>query len=317
MVSKRNAWMIGLGAGAGLAAYAALRPRPESDLAGQVVLITGGSRGLGLELARQFLSLGCKVAICGRDEEQLARARNHLVERPEASPYAEVFAARCDLSDRDQVEHFVREVNGRFGRIDIVVANAGIIAVGPIDSMQLEDFEQAMSVMFWGALHPIWSVLPSMLERGSGKIVTITSIGGKVSVPHLVPYSCAKFAAVALSEGLRTELRPRGIDVVTIVPGLMRTGSYLNAFFKGRQEREFAWFGLSATLPGMSMDAQRAARQIVTALRRGESERILTLPAQLAARIHGAFPGLTHWLMEVANTMLPSHEGGSRGADPR
>jgi len=150
MVSKGNAWMIGLGAGAGLAAYVALRPRPEADLAGQAVLITGGSRGLGLELARQFLSLGCKVAICGRDEEQLARARNHLVERPEASPYAEVFAARCDVSDRDQVEHFVREVNGRFGRIDILVANAGIIAVGPIDSMQLEDFEQAMSVMFWG-----------------------------------------------------------------------------------------------------------------------------------------------------------------------
>src|SRR5580765_8378468 len=96
----------------------------------------------------------------------------------------------------------------------------------------------------------------------------------------------------------------------------MRTGSYLNAFFKGRQEREFAWFGLGATLPAISTDAQRAARQIVTALRRGESERILTLPAQLAARMHGAFPGLTHWLMEVANRMLASHEGGSRDVIP-
>jgi short-subunit dehydrogenase len=169
----------------------------------------------------------------------------------------------------------------------------------------VEDFETALDVMFWGVLYPTLAVLPQMRARHSGRIVNITSIGGMVSVPHLLPYNCAKFAALGLSEGLRAELGQEGIRVTTIVPGLMRTGSHLHARFQGQQEREFTWFALGASLPLISMSAERAARQIVHATRRGEAERILSLPANLLGRLHGLCPGTTTNLLSVVHRLLP------------
>lgn len=172
----------------------------------------------------------------------------------------------------------------------------------------MEDFEHAMAVMFWGTVNPTLAVLPHMRSRGQGRIVNITSIGGKVSVPHLVPYSCAKFAAVAFSEGLRAELKPTGLKVVTIAPGLMRTGSYLNAIFKGDAEAESVWFSASASIPGITIGAERAARQIIAATRRGQSERILTTPAKLLALAHGVFPGTVSEILGLVSRLLP-HDG--------
>ncbi len=298
--------LVGAGVGMALGALV-LSLRQRNRLRGQVAVIMGASRGLGLLIAREFARSGCRVAICARDAEELERARQDLERRG-----AEVAAGACDVTDRGQVESFISFARSRFGRIDILCNVAGIIQVGPVESMTIEDFEQAMKVMFWGTLYPTLEVLPEMMERRSGRIVNITSIGGKVSIPHLLPYACAKFAAVALSEGLHAELRRFGIKVVTIVPGLMRTGSFLNAYFKGRQEKEMAWFALGATLPGVSMSARRAARQIVAAAASGRSMRVLSVPAKVLALFHGMFPGLTTELLGVANSMLPGAEGGSR-----
>jgi short-subunit dehydrogenase len=193
--------------------------------------------------------------------------------------------------------------------VDILVNNAGQIQVGPMPTATVQDFEDALGVMFWGSLYPTLAVLPQMRARRSGRIVNITSIGGKVSIPHLLPYTCAKFAAVGLSEGLRAELGREGISVTTIVPGLMRTGSHLNAVFRGQQEQEFTWFSLGASLPLVSMDAERAAQQIVRATQRGEAERILSLPANLLERFHGLFPGTTSNLLHVVNRLLPASNG--------
>src|SRR5213078_5332449 len=123
-----------------------------------------------------------------------------------------------------------------------------------------------MAVIFWGTLYPTLAVLPQMLERRSGRIVNITSIGGKVSVPHLLPYNCAKFAALGFSEGLRAELAKDGVSVATVIPGLMRTGSVVSAEFKGRTEAEFTWFSALARSPLTSMDVRRAARRILAAM---------------------------------------------------
>ena len=299
---------IALGAAAAASAWQIRRSLfvTEEDLTGQVALITGGSRGLGLQLARDLAAQGCRLAICARDTEELERARVDLQQRG-----AEVWTEQCDVTQRDQVENFILGAIEHFGALDIVVANAGIIQVGPVETMRIEDFQEAMNVMFWGVFYTIWSALPYMYHRRSGKIVTITSIGGKISVPHLLPYSCAKFAAVALSEGLAAELSPLGIKVLTVIPGLMRTGSHLNAEFKGQHDLEYAWFGLGATLPGMSMKIERASSQIIRAMRTGQSHQILTLPAQFAARFHGAFPALSSALMNLVNRILPDAEGGS------
>ncbi len=275
------------------------RLRP-ADLHGQTALVTGGSRGLGLLIGRELLRAGCRLAICARDADELDRARLDLASF--GGP-AETFV--CDVGDREQVARLVQDVRASLGEIDILVNVAGVIQVGPLENQQLDDFRMAMDVMFWGVVYPTLGLLPEMRARGAGRIVNITSIGGKVSVPHLLPYSSAKFAAVGFSEGLAAEVAKDGITVTTVVPGLMRTGSHLNALMKGQHEAEYGWFSLGASLPLISMDAERAAAQVVTALRRGESVRFLGLPAMLAARFHGLFPGTTVELLALLNRLLP------------
>ena len=288
-------------AGLGLVGREVYRRRNLDDLTGQVALVTGGSRGLGFLLAREFARSGCHIVICARDAQELEQAQRDLEREG-----TEVMAVTCDISDRADVERMVAEATQRFGRIDILVNNAGIIQVGPVHNMTLEDFERSMNIMYWGVVYPTLAVLPQMRERQSGRIVNITSIGGKVSVPHLLPYTCAKFAAVGFSEGLGAELAKEGIAVTTIAPGLMRTGSYLNVEIKGHKNLEYGMFALASSLPIITIDAERAARQIVRAARRGDTERILTTPANIGARFHGLFPGTTVELFGLVNRFLPS-----------
>jgi NAD(P)-dependent dehydrogenase (short-subunit alcohol dehydrogenase family) len=295
---QKTGWLL-----AGLLVAAAVRGRLRQQmqqLTGHAVLITGGSRGLGLLLAQEFGREGCRIAICARDEQDLQRARQIL----QASGI-EALAIRCDVSKNDEVKALVAQVVEQFGRIDILVNNAGIIQGGPYPTLQLSDFERAHDVMFWGMLYPILAVAPGMMARRQGRIVNITSIGGKVSIPHLLPYSCAKFAAVGLSEGLSAELAQYGIRVTTVAPGLMRTGSHLQAEFKGQPNKEFTTFSLMASLPIISMDARRAARQIVSATKRGATECTLSIPATLLAFFHGLWPGPTVQILGAVNRFLP------------
>ena len=282
----------------------------EADLTGQVALITGGSRGLGFLIARELARAGCRLAICARSEVALQDARSALEQEG-----AEVLAVPCDVSDRVSVERLIEAVRGRYGRIDLLVNNAGIIQVGPVRTMSLEDFEAAVGTMFWGTVYPTIAVLPEMLERRTGRIVNITSIGGKIAVPHLLPYTSAKFAAVGFSEGLRVELAREGISVTTIVPGLMRTGSHLNASFKGTPEREFTWFSLGASLPFVSMDAEKAARQIVLTARRGAAERTLSVPATALVAVQGLFPGMVSAALSLVNQFVLPSAKGQAGTD--
>lgn len=304
MAREKIAVLAALGAGLG---YLALRSinRVQYELRNKVVLITGGSRGLGLQIAREFGARGAIIVICARDENELDAARTDL-----ASRGAIVHALPCDITHRDQVAAMVRNLEKMLGGrgVDVLVNNAGVIKVGPLAAMTLEDFEQAMDVMFWGMLHTTLAVLPSMRARREGRIVNIASIGGKVSVPHLLPYACAKFAAVALSRGLRTELSPLGIHVTTIIPGLMRTGSHLNAEFKGDHAKEYGWFAAGAATPVISISAQRAARSVVDATIRGEAERVLSLPAAVADRVQGVAPNMMASVLEFANQLMPSRD---------
>ena len=181
--------------------------------------------------------------------------------------------------------------------------------------MTAEDFEQAMATNFWGPLNAILAVLPSMRRRGEGRIANIASIGGKVSVPHLLPYSASKFALVGLSQGLRAELAGDGIQVITICPGLMRTGSPRHALFKGRRRTEYAWFSIADSLPLTSMNVERAARKIIRACRYGQAEVVLSVQAKLAEKFHALFPGLTSEMMGWVNALLPAPGGiGARRA---
>jgi short-subunit dehydrogenase len=292
--------LVGSAAAGAAVGTAVWRARNKIDLHSQVVLITGGSRGLGLALAREFAARGCHLILCARNAGELDRASRDL-----SGSIGKVTTFPCDVTNEGQVREVIAQALQEFRRIDILVNNAGTISVGPIHTMTVADFEQAMDVMFWGTVYTTLALLPHFRERAHGRIVNITSIGGKVSVPHLVPYSCAKFAAVAFSEGLGAELSGTGVKVVTIAPGLMRTGSFVNAFFKGAEEAEAAWFSASASLPGISMSAARAARHIVAAAEQGRAERILSTPANLMARFHGLLPEVSVPILGWVNRLLP------------
>jgi NAD(P)-dependent dehydrogenase (short-subunit alcohol dehydrogenase family) len=298
------------GVGAVAAARMISKQRQVFDLRGKTVLITGGSRGLGLVMAREFVAQGAQVAICARDLDELERATSDLVGRG-----GKVFPAPCDLTIQAEVEQMIRTIEDEFGVIDVLVNNAGVISVGPVEEMTLADFEEAMKTNYWAALYATLAVLPGMRARRAGRIVNIASIGGKISVPHLLPYSVSKFALVGLSTGLRAELAKDKIVVTTVCPGLMRTGSPRNATFKGQNRAEYAWFSISDSLPLISMSAERAARQIIRACKHGVAEVVLTVPARLAVKAHAAFPGMTTDLLAIVNHFLPGPGGiGERRA---
>jgi short-subunit dehydrogenase len=277
----------------------------------KVVLITGGSRGLGLVLARHICARGGNVALIARDAEELARAKSDLATRRNT-----VVTIQCDLLDSEQIQAAVRRVIDRFGKIDILINNAGIIEVGPLEHLMREDFERAIRLHFWAPFELISQVVPEMRIWGGGRIVNISSIGGKVAMPHMASYSASKFALTGFSDAIRAELARDNIHVTTVAPGLMRTGSHVNAKFKGRHDDEFAWFAASAGAPLISMNADRAARKILAACRRGQPSLTLTFAARKIVLGNALFPNLTGYLMKFVNRLLPG-TGGEQGNESR
>jgi len=274
--------------------------RRTCSFANKVVLITGGSRGLGLVLARQFCAEGARVALLARDPDELARAREELMHHG-----GEVLTISCDLLDRAQSEAAIEQVVDHFGGLDVLINNAGIIEIGPLEHMQRQDFERSMNLHFWAPFNLIMKAIPHLRRRGEGRIVNITSIGGRMAVPHLAPYSASKFVLVGLSDALRAELARDRIHVTTVAPGLMRTGSHIHAKFKGDHRAEYTWFSISAALPLGSIKAERAAAQIIAACRHGAPS--LTMPVTTRAAIIGnaLFPNTAGHMMKIVNSMLP------------
>ena len=295
--------MLTAAAVAAAAARASVR-RTSDDITGEVAIVTGASRGLGLAIARELAGHSARLVICARGQDQLDAAEADLL-----ALGAEVTAVACDLDDEGSADLLVAAALERYGRLDILVNNAGIITVGPVESTTASDYEAAVRTMALAPLRLTLAALPVMRGQAHGRILNITSIGGKVSVPHLLPYCTAKFAAVGFSEGLRAELGSGPVAVTTVVPGLMRTGSHLNALFSGRAEEEFTWFSLGASLPLVSMDAASAAHQIVEGMRQRRAEVILTPLAQVVARGAGILPELTSALLHLTKQVLPAATG--------
>jgi short-subunit dehydrogenase len=302
--SRQNLLWLALGAGALTAARAIARKNRRYNFAGRIVWITGGSRGLGLVLARRLAQQGAHLVLTARDQQELDRARADL------NSYSDhIITFVCDVTDRGQVEKVVDSVRQLWGKVDVLINNAGVIEVGPLETMTLDDYRESMDIHFWAALYASQAVLPDMRARGSGRIVNIASIGGAISVPHLVPYCASKHALVGLSEGMRTELMRDNIYVTTVCPGLMRTGSHIRAEFKGQHRAEQTLFSIVDALPFTSVSAEQAAAQIIEACRYGDAELVISLPALLADRVHGLFPGATADLLGWINRLLPGSDG--------
>lgn len=277
-----------------------------------VALVAGASRGLGLLIATELSSRGYDVAICSRTRAEVDRGAEmirQVVAGGGGGSVPQVRSYVCDVADREAVGQLVADVERDLGPVEVLMTVAGVIQVGPAETMTLEHFDQAVGTMLMGPVQLTWAVLPGMRARGRGRIGTVTSIGGKVAAPHLLPYDTAKFGAVGFTEGLAAELMGTGVTATTIVPGLMRTGSHERASFTGDHAAEFAWFGPAASLPLITMGAERAARKMVDGVLDGRPVVILTPMAWLGTRVHGLMPATTVRLMGLMNQLLPKAPG--------
>lgn len=297
--------LVSFGVGAALVAgvlvvRAAAYRRLLRSLRGRVAVVAGGSRGLGFALARELARGGALVTIAGRDEPTLERARERL-----AGEGLGVEAVRCDLRDPQDVAALVARVEERHGPVDVLVNMAGVIQVGSVWDQRLDDFRESVDTHLYGPLHAMRAVLPSMRARGDGRIVNVSSVGGVVGVPHLAPYCAGKFALAGLSQAYAAEVAHDGIAVTTVCPGLMRTGSPDNAFFKGRTRAEYAWFTLSDANPLLSVSTGRAVRTIVRATVRRTPFVTIGLLARMAQIANALAPATTTRLLALAARLLP------------
>lgn len=298
------AWAAGIGALAALAF-----PVRKRSLGDAVVVVAGGSRGLGLALAERFVTQGAWVVLLARDRDELRRARGRL----EALRPGRAIAWPCDVTDSAALGALVQRVHAAFGRIDVWVNNAGLIDIGPIAEFTRADFERVMGVSVFAVVDAMQQVLPVFRHQGRGHFVNIASLGGKMAVPHMASYCAAKFAEAGLSECMHDELAAEGIRVTTVYPGVMRVGSAIQASFRGDPEKEFRWFSAATLLPGLSISADAAARRIVDAVRCGDREVVFPASARLAALAARAMPETLSVLRGWANRCFPAN----RHAEPR
>ncbi len=297
---------LGIGLAAVFAAALFARRRHASrafSFRGRQVLITGGARGLGLALARRLASEGARLILVSRTASELERARDELQGRG-----ADVLTFVADLRRRDQVERLMADVLAAVGRLDVLVNNPGVIQSGPVQLATIEDFEESLDIHFWAPLHMIRAALPH-LPAGVGRIINISSIGGRMAVPHLIPYCVGKFALAALSDGLHGELAKDGISVLTATPGLMRTGSHRNVKVRGRHEAEARWFALASASSLTSMDVDRAAAEIIEASRHGRARVTPGIQARSAQVVDVLAPEIAAAIAAFAARCLPEPRG--------
>ena len=275
-----------------------------------VALVAGASRGLGWLIARELGRLGFWVMICARTGEELERGAAML--RHEG---INVSTTVCDVGDEAAVARLVERTESDLGPIEVAVCVAGIIQVAPLEALDRSHFAAAVDTMLWGPVNVGLEVARRMRARGRGRIGVVTSVGGLIAAPHLLPYSTAKFGAVGFARGLRSELSGTGVSVTTVAPGLMRTGSHLRAHFLGDHGREFAWFGTAASLPLLSMDAERAAGIIVRGILNRRAVVTVTPLAKIVPRVDALFPGLAAAVLGFTTRRLPESPGGRASRD--
>jgi len=310
MAIKKHWFSVAVGSAIG-ARYVWSRMK-RYDVNGKTVAISGGTRGLGYLLAREFARRGGRVFIFSRSDEEIQRAVARL-----RSESLHVDGLHCDVRDANDVAGAVSAIVQRSGRLDVIVNNAGVIQVTPFENAHVADFEESLRTHFWGPLHVIRAAMP-YLRRGRGRVLNISSIGGRIGVPHLSPYCAGKFALVGLSESLRAELAKDGICVTTATPGLMRTGSHVRVSLRGQHAREARWFAAAVATPLTSMSADRAAHQMVEACLSGRAHVTPGIQARTAEILNTVAPELFAEMTSlVTRAVLPGPAGTPAGDDAK
>lgn len=265
----------------------------------EAAVVTGGSAGIGYGIAKALAKEGARLVLGARRREELELAAASL-----RKGGRECRAIPCDVAIPQQVKRLVDGALDRWDRLDVVVANAGVGLTGPFEKVSREDLRQVFDVNVHGVLHTIQAALPSMLERGSGRIVIVSSVLGFRGLPYFSGYCATKFALNGLAESLQAELEPKGIQVLLACPGLTDTEFHA---------RRLGPKGAPDTRQGLkAQDPDECGAQIVKALRKGKRRVVLTGQGRTLTRIARHFPRITDW--GIRRWMRRLDAGGSRPA---
>jgi short-subunit dehydrogenase len=261
------------------------------------VLITGASQGIGKATAEKFAQQGYNLVLAARHGDRLKAAAEEL-----QTTGTSALAVPTDVRDAQQVHDLVQAALERYGTVDVLINNAGIYCSGPVERFSLDEWRQVIDTNLWGYIHTVQALLPHLLAQGKGTIVNVGSIGGKVPIPYLLPYTTSKFAVTGFTEALHSELSPKGIHVCGIYPNLIRSDFLERAIFEGetaedaqarRQQHEQL-----VQIPVVEKP-EDVANAIWQAVHHRKSE-ILVGSAHLAAIANGLLPGVTQWVMRKA-----------------
>lgn len=252
------------------------------DFRGKVVVITGASSGIGRAAALEFAGRGARCALLARRAGRLRRVAGEIAGRGGG----EAVAVPCDVSDRGQVESSAGRILEELGGVDVLVNNAGFAVLGPVSELPVEEIESQMKTNYLGMVYCTKSLLPSFLERGSGRIVNVASVAASFGLPGIAPYCASKSAMLAFSEGLRHELRGTGVGVAVVSPIMVRTG-----FFDGPS------FGRVRKYPAASLSAEAVARAVVRASASPRLEIVVPQAARGAVWLKHTVPFLVNPLV--------------------
>ena len=263
-----------------------------NPIQGATVVVTGATSGIGYETARAFAAAGANVVVAGRRQERL----NELVREIGAE---HALAVPTDVADAAQVETLVARAVQRFGRLDVMVNNAGVGLAAAFAETTLEEFRRLMDVNFWGVVHGCRAAAPVFSQQRAGVIINVASILGKRGMPFNSAYSASKFAVVGFSEALRAELAASNVAVSTICPGAVESEIWQSAGNK-----------LGAELPNFpKYPATQLAQVIVNDARFPQPEIVLALDAQAIDLFNTFAPRLLDFTMAAAAPFMEMLHG--------
>jgi short-subunit dehydrogenase len=248
-----------------------------SNFTDKIVVITGGSDGIGKALVAQFLALGAKVATCGRNENKLSLLAAEF-------PSSNLFTAQVDVSKQDQSEAFIKQVVDNWGRIDVLINNAGISMRALVSEVSVQTLQNVMDINFWGTVYCTKAALAS-IQQNKGVIVGVSSIAGYRGLPGRSGYSASKFALNGWLEALKTELYASGTHVMWVCPGFT-TSNIRNAALDKNAKAQ----GESPMDEGSMMSSEECATHIIHAIEKRKRSLVLTFTGKRTVFMNKYFP---------------------------
>ncbi len=260
------------------------------------VLITGGSEGIGKATAILFARKGYDLVLAARHSDRLQIVAQQLQSLGATAP----LTVSCDVTDAAQVKTLVDKALEHYGYIDVLINNAGIYASAPVEEFSLEDWHRVIDTNLWGYIHTINALLPHFLQRGKGTIVNVSSIGGKIAIPYLVPYCTSKYGVTGLTQALHAELKPQGIHVCGIYPNLIQSNFVERSIIRGKDEQDTASRRqqLENILKNPLVEKPEDVANAIWDAVKNHKYEVFVGSAQFLKTAEGFFPGLFQWTFQ-------------------